>query len=93
MLAEALRIVQRETRLRGPQFCGLMGIDKNAFYRIRHGHASRVAITQKYLWQRLLRFAAISGWGASRYRRLPALPPRTGKSAFRLLRTYHLASQ
>ena len=63
MLAEALRIVQRETRLRGPQFCGLMGIDKNAFYRIRHGHASRVAITQKYLWQRLAEIRRDFGMG------------------------------
>ena len=62
MLAEALRIVQRETRLRGPQFCGLMG-SKNAFYRIRHGHASRVAITQKYLWQRLAEIRRDFGMG------------------------------
>ncbi len=58
MLAEALRIVQRETRLRAPQLCDLMGIDKNAFYRIRRGNASNVRITQEYLWIRLAEIRA-----------------------------------
>lgn len=53
MLAAAVRIVERDTGLRSAALVGLLGIDKNAYYRVRQSRASSVAITQAYLWQRL----------------------------------------